>query len=176
VRPDLGDAGELLDATAKAAYKARLGELAAELEEAERCSDPGRAAKASTERDFLVGELPRAVGLGGRDRRAASHAGRSARRWPTSPAPTRPWAGTLRPRSARAGTAPTPPTPAPRSPGNSDPACVLQRAVINGALPLNTGAHPLNAPDGEDAQTRRNKRRPARPRAVPPINGSRELT
>jgi hypothetical protein len=43
VRPDLGDAGELLDATAKAAYKARLGELAAELEEAERCGDPGRA-------------------------------------------------------------------------------------------------------------------------------------
>jgi hypothetical protein len=34
VRPDLGDAGELLDAKAKAAYKARLDELAAELEEA----------------------------------------------------------------------------------------------------------------------------------------------
>jgi hypothetical protein len=34
VRPDLGDAGELLDATAKAAYKARLEELQAELDEA----------------------------------------------------------------------------------------------------------------------------------------------
>jgi tetratricopeptide (TPR) repeat protein len=77
VRPDLGDAGELLDASAKAAYKARLGELRAELEEAERFNDPSRAAKAAAERDFLVGELARAVGLGGRDRRAASHAERA---------------------------------------------------------------------------------------------------
>jgi hypothetical protein len=77
VRPDPGDAGELLDARAKAAYKARLDELAAELEEADRCHDPGRAAKASAERDFLVRELARAVGLGGRDRRAASHAERA---------------------------------------------------------------------------------------------------
>jgi hypothetical protein len=77
VRPDLGDAGELLDALAKAAYKARLDELAAELEEAGRCNDPGRAARAGAERDFLVGELARAVGLGGRDRRAASHAERA---------------------------------------------------------------------------------------------------
>jgi hypothetical protein len=30
VRPDLGDAGVLLDATAKAAYRTRLGELRAE--------------------------------------------------------------------------------------------------------------------------------------------------
>jgi hypothetical protein len=77
MRPDLGDAGELLDARAKAAYKARLGELAAELEEADRCGDPGRAAQAAAERDFLVRELARAVGLGGRDRRAASHAERT---------------------------------------------------------------------------------------------------
>src|SRR5262249_9664831 len=40
VRPDLGDAGELLDARAKAAYKARLDELQAELDEAERFNDP----------------------------------------------------------------------------------------------------------------------------------------
>jgi hypothetical protein len=77
VRPDLGDAGELLDATAKATYKARLDDLRAELEEAERCNDPARAANARAERDFLVGELARAVGLGGRDRRAASHAERA---------------------------------------------------------------------------------------------------
>jgi hypothetical protein len=77
VRADLGDAGELLDATAKAAYKARLAELRAELEEAERCNDPARAATARQELDFLVGELARAVGLGGRDRRAASHAERA---------------------------------------------------------------------------------------------------
>ena len=77
VRPDLGDAGALLDATAKAAYRARLGELRAELEEAEGFNDPARATKARQEMDFLVGELARAVGLGGRDRRAASHAERA---------------------------------------------------------------------------------------------------
>ena len=77
VRPDLGDAGVLLDATAKAAYQARLGELRAELEEAEGFNDPARATKARQEMDFLVGELARAVGLGGRDRRAASHAERA---------------------------------------------------------------------------------------------------
>jgi hypothetical protein len=77
VRPDLGDAGELLDAQAKASYKARLDDLRAELEEAERFHDPARAASARHERDFLVGELARAVGLGGRDRRAASHAERA---------------------------------------------------------------------------------------------------
>jgi tetratricopeptide (TPR) repeat protein len=76
-RPDLGDAGELLDARAKAAYKARLDELRAELDEAERFNDPARAAKAGAERAFLVGELARAVGLGGRDRRAASHTERA---------------------------------------------------------------------------------------------------
>jgi hypothetical protein len=77
VRADLGDAGELLDATAKAAYRARLVELRAELEEAEGCNDPARAAKARAELDFLVGELARAVGLGGRDRRASAHAERA---------------------------------------------------------------------------------------------------
>jgi AAA ATPase domain len=77
VHPDLGDAGALLDATAKAAYQARLEELRTELEEAERFNDPDRAAKARQERDFLVRELARAVGLGGRDRRAASHAERA---------------------------------------------------------------------------------------------------
>jgi hypothetical protein len=77
VRSDLGDAGVLLDATAKAAYRARLEELRAELEEAEGFNDPARAAKARWETDFLVGELARAVGLGGRDRRAAAHAERA---------------------------------------------------------------------------------------------------
>src|SRR6266496_2218730 len=77
VRPDLGDAGELLDATAKAAYKARLDELQTELDEADSFNDPVRVANTRQEMDFLVGELARAVGLGGRDRRAASHAERA---------------------------------------------------------------------------------------------------
>ena len=76
-RADLGDAGELLDATAKAAYQSRIEELRTELEEAEGFNDPARAAKARAELDFLVAELARAVGLGGRDRRAAAHAERA---------------------------------------------------------------------------------------------------
>jgi tetratricopeptide (TPR) repeat protein len=77
VRPDLGDAGELLDARAKAEYKARLEDLRAELDEAERINDPARAAKIKEEIDFIARELARAVGLGGRDRKAASHAERA---------------------------------------------------------------------------------------------------
>jgi hypothetical protein len=77
VRPDTGDAGVLLDATAKAAYRTRVRELRAELEEAEAFHDLGRAAHIRAELDFLVAELARAVGLGGRDRRAASHAERA---------------------------------------------------------------------------------------------------
>ena len=67
----------LLYARAKAAYKARLAELQAELDEAEEFNDAARAARARAEMGFLVGELARAVGLGGRDRRAAAHAERA---------------------------------------------------------------------------------------------------
>jgi tetratricopeptide (TPR) repeat protein len=77
VRPDLGDAGEMLDATAKAGYKARLEDLQVELGEAESFNDPAREAKVREEIDFIASELARAVGLGGRDRRAASHAERA---------------------------------------------------------------------------------------------------
>ena len=76
-RADLGDAGELLDATAKASYQTRIEQLRTELDEAEDFNDPARAAKARAELDFLVAELARAVGLGGRDRRAAAHAERA---------------------------------------------------------------------------------------------------
>ncbi len=77
MRSDLGDAGEMLDATAKAAYRVRLEDLQAEVDEAELFNDPARAAKAREEIDFIASELARAVGLGGRDRRAASHAERA---------------------------------------------------------------------------------------------------
>jgi tetratricopeptide (TPR) repeat protein len=76
-RSGLGDAGAMLDATAKAAYKARLDDLQAELSEAESFNDLARAERAKEEIDFLTRELARAVGLGGRDRRAASHAERA---------------------------------------------------------------------------------------------------
>jgi hypothetical protein len=74
---DLGDAGAALDAQAKAAYKRRLDELQEDLSEAQRFHDPARVAQAQAEIDFLTEELAAAVGLGGRDRRAASHAERA---------------------------------------------------------------------------------------------------
>ena len=68
----LGDAGEMLDEQAKAAYRRRLSELREELEEAEELGNVGRAETAEQEIDALTSELSRAVGLGGRNRRAAS--------------------------------------------------------------------------------------------------------
>jgi hypothetical protein len=67
-----GDAGEMLDAPAKDAYRRRLAEIEDDIEQARALGDPVRAAQADAERDFLIRELSRAVGLGGRDRRAAS--------------------------------------------------------------------------------------------------------
>jgi tetratricopeptide (TPR) repeat protein len=72
-----GDAGELLDPAARAAYKRRLGDLRDELEEAQRWSDLERAARAQQEIDFLTDELARAVGRGGRSRTAGSAAERA---------------------------------------------------------------------------------------------------
>jgi len=71
-RARLGNAGEVLDAQAKAKYRQRLGDLSEELEEAQAFNDPERAARASQEIDALTDQLASAVGLGGRDRRAAS--------------------------------------------------------------------------------------------------------
>jgi tetratricopeptide (TPR) repeat protein len=71
-RSALGDAGESLDAQAKDAYRRRLAEVEDDIEQARAIGDAERAAQADTEREFLVQELARAFGLGGRDRRAAS--------------------------------------------------------------------------------------------------------
>jgi len=72
-----GDAGPLLDEKAKKEYRARAEALREEIEEAERFGDPTRAQKKREELDALATELARAVGLGGRDRRAASNAERA---------------------------------------------------------------------------------------------------
>src|SRR5262245_7003415 len=58
----------LLDATAKAAYPRRLGDLRAELAEAERCHDLGREEQAREEIEAPMQQLAGALGLGGRDR------------------------------------------------------------------------------------------------------------
>ncbi len=74
---DGGDAGALLDPEAKAAYRERVAELREDLEEAERFHDVERASQLREELDFIGAELARAVGLGGRDRRASSAAERA---------------------------------------------------------------------------------------------------
>jgi len=63
-----GDTGPLLDQQARAAYEARLRELADELAEAEQFADAGRVERLRTEQDFLAQELAAALGLGGRAR------------------------------------------------------------------------------------------------------------
>jgi hypothetical protein len=72
-----GDAGPMLDAEAKSAYRLRLAELDTELREAEEWNDPERASRAQLEREMLVHELSAAVGLGGRDRSSGSPAERA---------------------------------------------------------------------------------------------------
>jgi tetratricopeptide (TPR) repeat protein len=67
-----GDAGEVLDERAKDAYRRRLSEIDDDIDQARAVGDAERAAQADAERDFLVRELARAFGLGGRERRAAS--------------------------------------------------------------------------------------------------------
>ena len=74
---DGGDAGEVLDARAKDAYRRRLTEIQDDLEEARALGDTSRIAQATAERDFLSRELARAIGLGGRHRRVGSAAERA---------------------------------------------------------------------------------------------------
>lgn len=66
------DAGVLLDEKAKAAYRRRLAEISEDLDASLATGNHDRAAQAEAERDFLMRELARAVGIGGQDRRAAS--------------------------------------------------------------------------------------------------------
>jgi tetratricopeptide (TPR) repeat protein len=73
LRPDLGHAGPLLDARARDEYRARLADLTAELEEAERAHDLGHAERLRTELDALGEQLAAAA----RRRRASSHAERA---------------------------------------------------------------------------------------------------
>jgi non-specific serine/threonine protein kinase len=67
-----GDAGPVLDAQAKTEYRSRLEALRAELAEAEAWHDEGRATRARAELEAIASQLMEGVGLGGRDRRAAS--------------------------------------------------------------------------------------------------------
>ena len=76
-RRDASDAGEMLDPRAKETYRRRLTEIDDDLEEARALGDAPRVEQATAERAFLARELSRAVGLGGRERRAGSAAERA---------------------------------------------------------------------------------------------------
>jgi hypothetical protein len=74
---DTGDAGEVIDARARDAYRERIALLRAEIEEAEADNDLGRAERSRAELELLTRELARAVGLGGRERRSGAAAERA---------------------------------------------------------------------------------------------------
>ena len=65
-----GDAGPMLDPKAKQEYRQRLADLREELDEAISFNDSGRVERSRGEIDFIETELSRAIGLGGRDRKA----------------------------------------------------------------------------------------------------------
>ncbi|MDN5861735.1 MAG: hypothetical protein L0H84_24305, partial [Pseudonocardia sp.] len=75
--PVAADLGPALDADAKRAYRRRMRELQAEIDDADTAGDPVRAEPAHVEMEALLRELKRAIGLGGRDRPSGSDAERA---------------------------------------------------------------------------------------------------
>ncbi len=71
------DSGPVLDEQAKRAYRERIAELEAEIDQADHWNDRERSARAHHELDALTHELAAALGLGGRDRRAGSESERA---------------------------------------------------------------------------------------------------
>jgi tetratricopeptide (TPR) repeat protein len=76
-RRGLGDAGSLLDTQARAAYRRRIEELRAEIEDAFAADQIEAAEARQAELDLLVQQLAQAFGLGGRARAAGSAAERA---------------------------------------------------------------------------------------------------
>jgi tetratricopeptide (TPR) repeat protein len=75
---DVGSApGPVLDERARREYRARVGELQSEIEEAQQANDWARAERAEAELDAFVEQLASAFGLGGRQRAAGSAAERA---------------------------------------------------------------------------------------------------
>jgi len=69
-RPAQTEGIPALDEQARQAYRRRLAEVEADIDDATGCNDLGRRALAERDRDYLLAELRRAVGLGGRVRRS----------------------------------------------------------------------------------------------------------
>ncbi len=64
----MGEGFPVIDDDAREAYRRRLAEVEADIEEATQMNDLGRVELAERDRDYLVAELASAVGLGGRTR------------------------------------------------------------------------------------------------------------
>jgi hypothetical protein len=75
--PAFADAGAVLDAEAKRAYRRRLAELREELADAAAHADLERTTRANEEMNLLLQQLAGAMGLGSRDRRALAIAERA---------------------------------------------------------------------------------------------------
>lgn len=75
-----GAGGEIVDRQALAAYRARLADLAADIDDAERDHDPERAALAAAEREAILDELRRVTVPAGRTRAFANHPAERARK------------------------------------------------------------------------------------------------
>jgi tetratricopeptide (TPR) repeat protein len=76
-RKQIGHAGEVADATARASYRTRIEALRTQIDEALESEDDERVASLQAECDALVGELAAAFGLGGRGRLVSSAAERA---------------------------------------------------------------------------------------------------
>jgi hypothetical protein len=72
-----GGALPTLDDQARRAYRRRLDDIDEDIADARRCHDDARAELAERDREFLISELARAVGLGGRLRTIGSDAERA---------------------------------------------------------------------------------------------------
>ena len=72
-----GDLGDVIDARARAAYRARVEELLAEIEDTRLARDPIRAERAQVELAAIRKQLEAAYGLGGRVRRSGDPAERA---------------------------------------------------------------------------------------------------
>jgi tetratricopeptide (TPR) repeat protein len=67
----------VLDERAREAYRRRLAEVDEDIDEATMMNDPARRELAERDRDYLLGELRRAVGLDGRERTTGGSAERA---------------------------------------------------------------------------------------------------
>jgi hypothetical protein len=76
-RRAIGDAGPLLDGTARTAYRHRIEELRSAIDDASLGGRFEEAERLQLEHDELLAQLARAFGLGGRERVAGSAAERA---------------------------------------------------------------------------------------------------